>query len=101
MSVLRTISTLVSPGGSSSYHCLMFIVFAFYYVLVRTLQFNILQVWASVTSVATTAEKYESKEINFGSGVEPVPTRGLRCYAALIGNKLLTFRESPMVPKRR
>jgi hypothetical protein len=52
----------------------MFIVFAFYYVLVRILQYNIFQVWASVTSAVTTAEKYESKEINLELGVEPVPT---------------------------
>jgi hypothetical protein len=74
MGVLRTTPALVSPDGSSSDHCNMFIVFAFYYVLVRTLHFNILQVWASVTSVTTTAQKYESKEINLGSGVEPIPT---------------------------
>jgi len=38
MSVLRTTPTLVSPDGSSLYHCHMFIVFALYYVLVPTLQ---------------------------------------------------------------
>jgi hypothetical protein len=74
MSVLRTTPTLLPPDGSSSYHCRMFIVFVFYYVLVRTLQFDILQVWVSVTTVATTAEKYESNEINLGSGVELIPT---------------------------
>jgi hypothetical protein len=74
MSILRTTPTLVSSDGSSTYQCHMLIVFAFYYVLARILQFNIFQVWVSFTSVATTAEKYESKESNLGSGVEPIPT---------------------------
>jgi len=42
--------------------------------------FKILQVWASVTGVATTAKKYESKEKNLGSRVEPFATWGLPLF---------------------